>query len=145
MDEYERDKVFLGLMTEALFGDTLTPEVHPLRVLEAMEARSPAKAKRGLRLAVNDLVEDTMELSPEQVAGCDAALREIGGTTLSAMRARYSKAVAGIEKRGRIRNEPEAHLVKGLLDGDVDALSLDRRERLQSLFEAYEASIGDTP
>lgn len=141
MDEYERDKAFLGYMVRDLVAG-LPTEAHPLAVLAQDELRRPSRARQGLRMAVNDMVEMSSAWSPAQARQADDALRAIGASTLTEVRARYSKGLARVERRGAIRTEVEAHLVKGMLDGDVDALSEERRERLRLIFSAYENSLG---
>lgn len=142
MDDYERDKIFLGWMMKDLVETLGLPaEQHPLAVLAKDEAKAPTRARAGLRMAINDMVEMTTDWSPAEVGEADTALRAIGGSTLTEVRSRYSRHLAAVEKRGRIRSETEAYLVTGVLDGDVDALAADRRQTLQSIFEAYEASV----
>lgn len=143
MDEYERDKAFLGFMIKDIVEATGLPaELHPLAVLARDEAKRPARARQGLRMAVNDMVEMAADWSPAQARQADEALKALGASTLTEMRARCSRGLARVEKRGAIKTEVEAYLIKGMLDGDVDALSPERLERLRAIFSSYEKSRG---
>jgi len=143
VDQYERDKAFVDyMMKDLILAIGLPADLHPLAVLARDELKAPARARQGLRMAINDIVEDTSDRDPESVRLTDQQLRLVGASTLTEVRARYSRGLARVEKRGSIKSEVELYLVKGVLDGAADALSPERRDRLQSILSIYEKSLG---
>jgi hypothetical protein len=137
--DYEKLKLFVGKFFdwhEARPG--LPAEVHPLFVLASFEKTSPANAKKGLQMAVNDIVEDTTDWTPEQVALADTKLLAAGAPTLSEVRRRYSKKYLQILKRGVIRSETEYYLVKGIIDGGGLEPGATESTQLQAMLNDFE-------
>ncbi|MCX7515423.1 hypothetical protein, partial [Frateuria sp. STR12] len=97
-----------------------------------------SKALTGLRQAANDAVESLQDLTVAQVAAFDAKLRLAGVMTLSEMRRRHSRQFKGILKRGRVRNETEYYLAKGILDSCTDTLGPTDQAALASMLLAFE-------
>lgn len=136
-DEFQRLKAFLRYIldhhVEAVREGP--PEIHPVRVLESMEARAPKRAIEGLRMAINDIVEMTQAWTPAEVDRADADLKALGAATLTEVRIAFSRDLQRIERRGRIKTEVEAYLVTNVIDsGD---LSPDRRARLNAMIEEW--------
>jgi hypothetical protein len=85
--DYEKLKRSLGFFVDRYVPqEVLTPENHPLRVLERMEKQSMAKARRGLIVAIADNIEATQDFSPTQVRDVDAKLEKMGAYTLTFLR-----------------------------------------------------------
>src|SRR5688572_29166755 len=80
---------------------SLPREHHPLAVLESFEKTSMSKARIGLGLALNDILEMSWSFVPEDVAEIDRNFSVRGVITLSEMRHRYSRQFRGVLKRGR--------------------------------------------
>ena len=97
-----------------------------------------ARARKGLSLAIGDIIELTSRWSVSEMASIDAELTDAGLPTLSTIRLRFSKAVGSIIRRGRIRNEAEYYLVRNAADVDAE-----RRELLFGLLDTWEASLTD--
>src|SRR5690606_632591 len=116
-DDYEKLKGFMGLYVDWFFPKVGKPENHPLIFIADLEKESLANAKRGLQMAINDIVESSSGWRPEQVAEADEKFAAHGVFTLSQVRRSYSKKYLQILKRGVIRTEPEYYLLKGILDG----------------------------
>lgn len=95
----------------------MAPEKHPIAVLESMEKSAPSRARKGLEMAIGDMLEMTSGWSLEKVATLDKQLDLTDAFNLSQLRRRFSKKYAGILKRGKIRNIEEYYLLKGVLDG----------------------------
>lgn len=95
----------------------LPPEKYPVAVLEGMEVTNPAQARKGLEMALNDIVEMASSWSPEKVRPVDEKLASAGLITLSQLRARFSRKFTAIVKRGSIRNHVEYYLVRSVIDG----------------------------
>jgi hypothetical protein len=96
---------------------SINPEDQPRAFLGRLEKISPAKARKGLMMAVNDVVEMTLAWDSTKVAQADAMFTSGGTFTLSEVRQRFSNRYEQIRKRGRIRNETDCYLAKGLFDG----------------------------
>ena len=67
-------------------------------------------------MAIGDVIESTQDFRPEQVAEIDRALRAQGLPTLSEVKARFSSVIAGIVRRGTIRNEREYYAVRNAVE-----------------------------
>jgi len=142
-EEYLRLKSFLRAWDERFLraGLPALPEAdRPIAVLERTERASMAKARAGLLMAVNDVVEMSLRWSPEEVAETDCAFRESGVPTLSEVRARYSRHLSRLLRRGSIRTDVEYYLAKGLFNGASDAVDETVREKLAELIAAREGA-----
>jgi hypothetical protein len=113
----------------------IPPDKHPLAILSTMEQKSPAQARKGLNMALNDLIAMSREWSAARVTEVDAQLAGKGITTLSQLRHRYSRAYAKILKRDVIRTITEYHVVKDALDRVVDANEI---KQISNMLEAFE-------
>jgi hypothetical protein len=74
-----------------LLREILTPENHPVRVLERIEKLSMAKARRGLIVAIADNIEATQGFSAAEVCKADAELEKIGAYTLTFLRSELTR------------------------------------------------------
>ena len=138
--EYARMKDFLSFYTERYFNmEGLPPEDRPMAKLEAFEKKNLKKAFQGLRMTINDIVEDSFHFDPAKVEKLDSNLRSRGMITLSELRRRYSKDYAKIMKRGQIRNETEYYLLRNVLD-DPTEKTPEERELLAKLISDYEGA-----
>lgn len=140
--DYEKLKVFLGKFIDWYWLTSgMPPEVHPLFVLSATEKASLANAKSGLQTALNDIVEDTANWSPEAVAHADARFAAAGTFTLTVIRRRYSKKYLQILKRGEIRSEADYYLLKGILDGGGIEPGATEAAQIQKMLDEFEVKI----
>jgi hypothetical protein len=139
-DEYEGLKKFLGLFYdwfEAKPGHP--PEIHPLAVAADIEKKSRSNAKRGLVMAIGDLVEMSSDWTPERVSAADMRFIENGSPSLSEVRARYSRRYLQILKRGAIRSLEDYYLAKGILDGGGIEPGAGKGEKLAAMLANYES------
>jgi len=137
--EYEELLGFVDLYFAIAVPETLPREVHPRYVAEQIATTHGAvRALAGTRQAVNDIVEQTLRLRPEEVRGFNAALEAEGLPTLSRLRRRYSSRYQRILRRGKIGSETEYYLAKGLVDDLSSGISLEERDQLVIMMEAYE-------
>lgn len=139
-EAYEKLKTFMGLYVDWFFPKVGKPENHPSIFIANLEKESMANARRGVQMAINDMVENSSGWTAGQVAEADARFAAQGTFTLSEIRRSYSKKYAQILKRGLIKSEAEYYLVKGVRDGcsDIDALE---SQQLEDLLAAYETQI----
>ncbi len=71
--------------------ELITPEAHPVRVLERMEKKRMEVARRGLSVAIADMVEATQDLSASQLLDADAELERRDAYPLSFLRSRFTR------------------------------------------------------
>ena len=100
-----------------------------------------SKALIGVRQAVNDIVEDLSEKSPEYVELLNEGLRAAGLLTVAEIRSRYATSYKRILRRKAIKNETEYYVVNGLVVDQANALNDKDRAALQSMLDAYEANL----
>ena len=91
-NEYQSFKEFFRFFFEKYFPRALlTPEQHPIAVLETLEISSLSKARKGLEMALRDCVEMTNDWSPDQISAADADLNKNGLILLTELRDRFSR------------------------------------------------------
>ncbi|MEJ1128410.1 hypothetical protein V9L20_12575 [Variovorax sp. CCNWLW225] len=149
-EDYEQLKKFFICYVELFVPPTHRshePEHQPLAFLSNLEKTSVSYAKKGLQMAVNDVVEMCSDWTPEQLAEADAKFSAAGTFTLSEVRRRYSKKYLQILKRGVIRSETEYYLVKGIIDGSGIEPGATESTQLQAMLNEYETrlSASDRP
>lgn len=134
--DYDRMRAWFAHMVSKTFPpDLIGPGADPLASLDAIAARSPAKAREGLATAINDLIEMTAGWPEEQVASTDLDLTEAGLPSLSEVRKRFSKAVQRAVRRGHIKDDVEYYAVRSAIE-----LSSDGQQPLWRMLAAYERS-----
>ncbi|WP_157778426.1 hypothetical protein [Massilia violaceinigra] len=111
-------------------------EKHPLSVLSAMEVSSPANARAGLAMALNDLIQGSFLISSDQIKEIDTLLASKGLFTLTKLRYLYSDKIQKIVRRGIISNDVEYYLLKNIVDSGVCENS--PRETLEKMLDNYE-------
>ena len=102
-----------------------------------------SQARKGLEMAINDIVEDTSDWSPEQVTAFDAELKSHGIIALTEVRHRYSRKYLQVLKRAHIKSEQEYYLLKGIADGGGIEPGAIEREQIESMLEQYEKLVVD--
>jgi hypothetical protein len=94
--DYERLKKSLAFFVDQYTPPrVLTPETHPIRVLECMEKERMTMARRGLAIAIADMIEGTQDFSVTQVRVADREMQKLGACALSFLRSRFTR------RRGR--------------------------------------------
>lgn len=137
-EDYEALKTFFAIMIDE--ATTIRPDLpaehHPLFVLGETEAKSMARARYGLALAIGDLLEESQYFPAERVTRIDRRLAEAGAPTLTETRLRFSTKVAAIMKRGRVGSEREFYLLKNV----ADAMPEGEREAAWAMLDGFEAA-----
>src|SRR5687768_6066043 len=89
--DYDALKGFFAWMCDhaLTMSPGLPAEDHPVATLSRFEARSMSKARQGLGMAIGDIIEDTQDLSTDEVVDYDRRLAAAGLPTLSDVRARF--------------------------------------------------------
>lgn len=142
-DAYQKDKILFATYVEEVLQKGPVSALSALEALDRMEAESESKARKGLDMALNDLVEATERWAYRAVAEFDKLLQSKGGATLSEMRVRRSRSYKALVKKGRIDRESDYYLVKGVLEGGSESLSADSLVSLRSMLVQYESRISE--
>ena len=133
--EYVSLRAWLNHMVPKLFpSDQLTPDTHPIAVLDRLAVKSPTKVRNGLEMAIGDVVEFTSDWSDSDVTKCNLELLQSGLPTLSEVRARFSKLVQRVVRRGHIKSDNEFYALRNAVEQQGT-----NSENLWQLLEAYEA------
>ncbi|QZA76852.1 hypothetical protein K4H28_11050 [Deefgea tanakiae] len=141
-EEYQRLKVFFSCFVDWFIPEehkSKNPEDHPSVFLRNLELTSMPNAKKGLQMAINDIVEMSSEWRADQVSAADARFLSQETFTLSAVRYRFSKRFQQISKRGVIRNQMEYYLIKGIVDGSLSKNSVENL-KLADMLLVFEES-----
>ena len=133
----ERMERLLGHFATARWGIPPEAEMHPLVQMKLIEKRhGKANARKGLKMAINDIVEECADYDAEQTTALDAELERIEAMTLSEARAQFSRRLRAILKRGAIRDEGEFHLIRNsepFFDGENAIASQQMLREFESL------------
>ncbi|MBI3102663.1 MAG: hypothetical protein HYY98_14100 [Burkholderiales bacterium] len=141
-DEYQLLKLFFDRYFDWYTPKySTTPPGPPSQFLENIEKTSLANAKKGLQMAINDIVEETANWTPEAVAAANVRFAAAGTFTLSEIRRRYSKKYLQILKRGVIRSEAEYFLLKGIRDGGSIEAGATEGMQIEALMAAFETKV----
>ncbi len=103
------------------------------------EQHGKSKGLEGLRQAVNDVIEELNDLTPDSVKLVDEALRGASLRTLSELRREYGTTYRKILRRGCLKTETEYYLVNGFVVDLASDVPPDERKLLQEMVEAYES------
>ena len=137
--EYEELKAFLLFYSDRYMPvDSLPLHLRPVACLEVLERKSRTMASKGLAQAINDIIQSSRHLEPEQLRKVDRELQSRGLVTLSQLRRRYSREYAKVLKKGRIANETEYYLVRGILDDSAGSFGDGEREALAQMLVEFE-------
>ena len=116
---------FARVFRETFPAGLLTPENDPVGCLDQIAIRTPAEARSGLTMAINDLIEATDGWPNAKVKALNHLLEQERLPTLTEMRLRFSKVVRRVVARGRITNDVEYNAVRNaaeLPNGGAEAL-----------------------
>jgi hypothetical protein len=138
--EYERMKRLLGIFFTDALGHPADSPANPLRALATIEEKQPAAARKGLAMAINDIVEMSEDQPPDYVRTLDAHLKAQDAMTLSEARARFSKRLKAILRRGKLNDEGDYYLARNA----VDLATPEDAARLQGLIVDFESAAATT-
>lgn len=139
--DYPALKTFFIEWMELFPPDVSLPkDHHPVEVLKVMESNTPGRARTGLGMAINDILESSWDFEPAQINAIDIELASKGIVTLSELRRRYTRQFKAIIKRGNIRDETEYYLVSGILASFTGEANDDERIKLENLLSQFEVS-----
>lgn len=134
-NNYDELRLWLGRMVVLAMPDIeVGSDIDPVRVLDGFAKKSPAKARESLALAIGDLVEMTSDWPKDRVIATDHQLLATGLSTLSEVRALFSKTISRVLRRGSIRSDAEYYSVRNAAERPSE-----HQPMLWSMIEAYEA------
>jgi hypothetical protein len=128
--ELERLKRFSETVVNAL---PLSDEVGTALRSQLLLGIAEATSLRAVRTLVSDLLEWTQDLSRDDLSSLDRTLAAQSLPTLSLMRSREDKQLAGILQRGLVSNEDECRLVSARLADTAGGLSESDRALAEQL------------
>ncbi len=111
--------------------------IHPSNVLVGIEKESGNLAKKGLAMALGDVVEATAGYSVQEVANLDKHFSDNRAPTLTEVRLRFSKRLKTVLRRKFIKSEEEYYLVRNAVEFSEDK----QRQIMWSLIAEYESRI----
>jgi len=90
--DYDKLKKSLSFLFDQYAPSGLiSPEANPIRVLERMEKERLTMARRGLAVAIADMIEATQDFSAAQIRAADTETQKLGAYTLSFLRSRLTR------------------------------------------------------
>ena len=120
--------------------------VPQMKLVEGVEQGIAAAERSGIRFAqaalrtgLQDVLEMSRDLTPQQVRAVDDRMVASSLPTLTVMRERVWQTVSKVLKRGKCRTDAEYYLVIERINdvGDL-TLSTEERERLEQIVGQYE-------
>ena len=134
-NNYQRMGDWFAHLVPQFFPTYVGTEADPVMALDRIAATiSAAKARQGLSMAINDIVEMTAGLSGHEVAALDRELAEKGIPTLSEVRATFSRDIQRALRRGHIRNDVEYYALRNAAE-----LAENEQEQIWRLIAEYES------
>ncbi len=114
-------------------------DIHPSNVLvKIVEKYGRSQALQGLKQAIHDTIEDSLDFKPEKLKSMDQDLFEKGIISISALRLRYWKKYKKIIEHHNIKNETEYYLIVGVLNDLSIPIKAQERKVLTELVGSYE-------
>ena len=141
-EEFRTLKRFFDLLSPRMLPlELVTRDTDPVLILERMAAAAPARALKGLREAVRDLLEMTQDLRGPELAELDQFLSSNGAPTITQLRAVRVRALFKIQDTGIVRTEEDYRLLQtALSDMSSELLTPETRALGESLLAAYQPS-----
>ncbi|MBA2587779.1 MAG: hypothetical protein H0U98_04045 [Alphaproteobacteria bacterium] len=96
-------KFFAGMSSLIFLG--VAPEIDPILQLEKLEKKAPSQAGAGLQMAVDDILNQSIHWSKEELREYDRVLGLEGRLTVSEVRKAYWKKIPRLLKSKDIRTE----------------------------------------
>jgi hypothetical protein len=134
MDDNRPDKTHIDDTRLQAFLSFFAAKYRPA---EKLLSDAQAQTHDGLREAVSDCMDMSLQFTPMEVAKFDSELRLHDIPSLSELRRRYSQRYAQVLKRGRIEDETEYYLLRNVLF-DAGENADEKREQLEQMIAVYE-------
>jgi hypothetical protein len=132
-EDYDRMRRLL-VVHSAVQGIVSGSETDPVRHLDAMAMNSPATARKGLRMAIGDIVEMLARAPTDDISALEHRLREADAMSIAEARLLFSRRFKAVVKRGTITGDDDYYLVRNA----VEAAPEDEQAALWKLLADYE-------
>ena len=111
---------------------------NPINVLAVYERQlGVSRVLPGLKQAVNDILEDFEDFSPQEIAAADASLARAGAPTMSQLWQGRSRHYKAILRRGRLRNDTEYYLASSIVCDTASQVPPDELDLLDRMVANY--------
>lgn len=107
----------------------------------AIEKGSVSRAEKAVDMAISDIVNDCDDLPLEITRRIDMLMTVLGAATLSELRVEKSRRLKTILRIGKIRDEFDYFLGKGIIESESSLAVGEVRSRLEMLLSEYEAKL----
>jgi hypothetical protein len=136
--EYQQLFAFVAFCATHVMGIDPADINHPKNTGERIvQDFGKSKALEGMRQATNDIVEMLSDKQSAYIAELDATLLNAKVITASEVRRRYAASYRRIVKRGKVQNDTEYYLVKGIVSDLSSSITKHERVGLEQLLRAY--------
>jgi hypothetical protein len=108
-----------------------------VKALQVIEERSASSARRGLGMAIGDILEESDGCPGELKRRVDEQLAAERLPTLSELRARFGRDVRAILRRGSVRSDVDYYALRNVVDDLADS----ERGRAWDILAAYEDRV----
>lgn len=138
--DYTEMKAFLSFFAERFLDQRAPSPAHrPMALLARQEQESPASARSGLRMAVNNCLEISAPWPLSQIMALDLEMAARGIRSLSCVRSRIWGRYGAMLKRAQLRTSDELAVAQAVLADASLTHSLPPAERqsLQAMVQAY--------
>jgi hypothetical protein len=133
----EKDMLSDANIDDARLKEFLSFFAAKYRPAESLLTTAQAATHEGLRDAISDCMDMSLQFTPMEVAKFDSELRLNDIPSLSELRRRFSRTYARVLKRDRIEDETEYFLLRNVLF-DPGEKAEGEREQLERLIAAFE-------
>jgi len=133
---------FVGWWATRIWGLHLEHRAHPIAVYREMNASglSAGQLRGGIRQAVRDCVSSAADLPLSKIEEIDHELRAANLRTLTSLRAEFTRNLAGVLKRGRLRSEEDYYFAVNVIEDGAISMTAEDRRALAELVAFWEAS-----
>jgi len=107
----------LLVVHSAVLGIVPGSATDPVRHLDALALNSPSAARKGLRMAIGDIVEMLARVSTDDISALERRLREADAMSIAEARLLFSRRLKAVVKRGAINSDDDYYLVRNAAEG----------------------------
>jgi hypothetical protein len=132
-EDYDRMRRLLAVHS-VVSGIFPGSEIDPVRHLDVIAESNPSAARKGLRMAIGDIVEMLSRSPADHISALEERLREADAMSIAETRLLFSRRLKAVMKRGAISCDDDYYLVRNA----VEAASQSEQSALWSLLANYE-------
>lgn len=118
--------------------DIIPIDSHPISVLNNYEAKSKSLAKKSLKVGLNDVLMNIMEMPENDLSEIRNRLNEHDLPTIESMITSIKKTIKYVLKKGEINSDQQFYIVREYLEIDHAEMSNEQIEKLWAIIGDYE-------